>query len=333
MTQCKAITQSGEQCKRIANDSGYCYTHDPNTIKIKEHELVENNKKEEQRKQLLNQPRFSLRKGLIDISKTIQINDIDETLRNSLWNILYQNIFYRYDESKNDQFYNWERKDEFLDNFTESLWRDFFYSPLNLKPSSKATQLSAIFKKYNAYKWNEIYDFIEYVLNYVNSDNLNNAINDELSRKLSGYRFVGGVITDITSKQEIELLEETLNDDTFPAVKSHLRRALELLSDKQNPDYRNSIKESISAVESLAQAITGDPKATLGKALDKLEMCGKKIKIHPALRSAYSSLYGYTSDEGGIRHAMTSELNLSPEDAKFFLLICSAFINYVKSKL
>ncbi|MEM9817769.1 MAG: hypothetical protein AAF827_15380 [Cyanobacteria bacterium P01_D01_bin.6] len=48
----------------------------------------------------------------------------------------------------------------------------------------------------------------------------------------------------------------------------------------------------------MTKAITGSDKATLGAALRLLD-----IDLHPALRSAFSSLYGYTSDTGGIRHA------------------------------
>ncbi len=49
---------------------------------------------------------------------------------------------------------------------------------------------------------------------------------------------------------------------------------------EKNPDYRNSIKESISAVESLAKVISNDAKDSLGGALDKIK---GKIKLHPSL--------------------------------------------------
>jgi hypothetical protein len=138
------------------------------------------------------------------------------------------------------------------------------------------------------------------------------------------------VFTDITSEQEIEMLQQAIDASDFPAVSSHLKRALTLMSDKEHPDYRNSIKEYISAVESLAKTITGKPKATLGEALKILEVSGK---LHPALKSSFLNLYGYTSDEEGIRHAMLSEPNLTAYDAKFFLLSCTSFINYLKSKI
>ena len=109
-----------------------------------------------------------------------------------------------------------------------------------------------------------------------------------------------------------------------------MKSALEHLSRRGNPDYRNSIKESISAVESIAKEITDNPKATLGAALSKLE---RDQKLHPALKQGFSNIYGYTNDEGGIRHAMLEEPNLTASDAKFFLVSCASFINYLKSKV
>lgn len=156
------------------------------------------------------------------------------------------------------------------------------------------------------------------------------AVNNVLTRELSSFRFVGGIFTDVTDEQEIEMLDSAINSNDFPGVSAHLKRALELLSDRKSPDYRNSIKESISAVESIAQIITNKPKSTLGDALKILE---KSKKIHGSLKEGFSNIYGYTSDEGGIRHAMMEEPNLSNEDAKFFLLSCTSFVNYLKSKI
>jgi len=112
-------------------------------------------------------------------------------------------------------------------------------------------------------------------------------------------------------------------------IHAHLKRALDLLADRKSPDYRNSIKESISAVEAICNLIAGKKKATLGQALKKIE---DKVGLHPALKSAFSSLHGYTSNAEGIRHALLDEPNLSFEDAKFMLVSCSAFVNYLISK-
>lgn len=105
--------------------------------------------------------------------------------------------------------------------------------------------------------------------------------------------------------------------------------ALDMLADRSSPDYRNSIKESISAVESVAQIITGDSSATLGSALKVIE---RKGSMHPALKASLSSLYGHTSDADGIRHAMLEASSLSFINAKFMLVACRAFINYLIEK-
>lgn len=103
---------------------------------------------------------------------------------------------------------------------------------------------------------------------------------------------------------------------------------MKFLSDRDNPNYRNSIKESISAVEAICKIIAKDSKATLGKALDIIEK-SLKVSMHPALKVAFDKLYGYTSTTEGIRHALMDLPKLDFEDAKFMLVACSAFINYL----
>jgi shikimate 5-dehydrogenase len=117
--------------------------------------------------------------------------------------------------------------------------------------------------------------------------------------------------------------------DAYSPASEHLKQAVTLLARKPTPDYRNSIKESISAVEAICAAITGDPKTTLGQALKVID---KEAPLHGALRSAFEKLYGYTSDAQGIRHALMEEAKLEQEDAVFMLVACSAFVSYVIAK-
>lgn len=37
----------------------------------------------------------------------------------------------------------------------------------------------------------------------------------------------------------------------------------------------------------------------------------------------------YTSDEGGIRHAMLEEPNIGYDEAKYMAVACSAFVNFI----
>jgi hypothetical protein len=79
----------------------------------------------------------------------------------------------------------------------------------------------------------------------------------------------------------------------------------------------------------MCRLIVGQPKATLGQAIGKVK---DKVAIHPALEKAFDSIYGYTSDEDGIRHSLLDESVLDFEDAKFMLVSCAAFVNYLLAK-
>jgi hypothetical protein len=149
---------------------------------------------------------------------------------------------------------------------------------------------------------------------------------------MSAYRFIDGVLCEINSKEEVVEIQDALkNTGPFVPVKTHLKAAIGLMSKRDNPDFRNSIKESISAVESLCKIILKNDKTTLGQALKEIEA---KHSIPGSLKSAFSALYGYTSDEGGIRHALLeSGVAVELEEARFMLVTCSAFINYLISKL
>ena len=153
-----------------------------------------------------------------------------------------------------------------------------------------------------------------------------------MEREFSGYRFIDRIITPVSSQVEIEAISEALiSQDKFEGVSYHLREAMVKLSDKKAPDYRNSIKESISAIEALCREVTGEN--TLGKALKKLEVNG--IVINPQLKSGIENIYNYTNHkETGIRHALMESPNLPTfDDAKFMLVICSGFVNFVKGKM
>ena len=103
-------------------------------------------------------------------------------------------------------------------------------------------------------------------------------------------------------------------------IGNHLRAAEKHFADG---DYRQSVKESISAVEAKARLITGTT-ATLGAALKAL------VFTHKAFHDALDKLFGFTSDSSGIRHSLLeSKSVVSESEARFFLVVCSAFINFM----
>lgn len=185
---------------------------------------------------------------------------------------------------------------------------------------------------------NDVYDAVLTVIEYIaenahgsvlykgkfhKADALYNLI---FEQEYVGYRLINGQARPITDENEVRTIQETV-DTKYSEVNQHIGKALNFLSDRQAPDYANSIKESISAVERMCSIIIGK-NTTLNDALKKLEDNG--VVIHAALKRAFSQLYGYTSDASGIRHA--GELGGADstfEEAKFMLVSCCAFVNYL----
>ncbi len=108
----------------------------------------------------------------------------------------------------------------------------------------------------------------------------------------------------------------------------HLLKASEQIN---QGDWAESIKESIHAVESVARTIA--PKANnLKAALVNFEKTNGKL--HSALKTAIVKLYGYASDEHGIRHSLVdeTEANVGMDEAIFMLGSCASFASYLWRK-
>lgn len=273
---------------------------------------------------------FSKRQGLVPSTKLAQRESIDTDLRNSLWSLL--TLFY-WETYEQPAASDYGRSDYVarsnMQVLVSSLWLHYFKRPIDTIDQYWGDCLSKLRTYFFEATWNEVYDFVEFVAEYGDEtvkEKFFDLCNSYLERENSAYRFVGGMVSEITSEQEITEVESALaNTSPYAGAHAHLESALSHLSNKKSPDYRNSIKESISAVEALAKKLSKDESGTLGNILKELE---RSKKLHPALKSAFSSLYGYTSDAEGIRHALLEESNLTKADARFMLICCSAFINY-----
>ncbi|WP_312423325.1 AbiJ-NTD4 domain-containing protein [Anaerospora hongkongensis] len=272
--------------------------------------------------------RFSERCGFQSPRKTFQINDMDESLRALIWNDLTMCYWNIYKDGNLDDTRS-------VQSLVIEIWSSFLKKPIDDLSKLRTVAISQIRKYFFSCEWYEVYDFIEFIANNFDDDGeidqeFIDFCNCTLEKEMSGYRFVYNKIAPITSESEIKEVEEALyHFEKFRPVSIHIDAALRLMSDKENPDYRNSIKESISAVESACMIISGDSKATLGKALTIIE---KKHPLHGSLKASFDKLYGYTSDAEGIRHALLTESNLDLYDAKFMLVACSSFVNYLIAK-
>lgn len=230
-------------------------------------------------------------------------------------------------------------------NLEEYLWVYFLNErAANFSDGYKYHVVATVYIEDKSNAWYKKLDIIEKTIQYLRNFDAKNhkfysvasnfikLLNSAFERLNFAYRIINDEIVEITSEQEIKTIEIAI-DNSARNVKMHLNRALELYAQRPEGDYRNSIKESISAVEAFCREKTGEN--TLGKALNKLEQNG--IVFPAVLKQAFDKLYAYTNQpDSGIRHALMDDSGAyAPvgEEALFMLVSCSAFINYLGSKL
>lgn len=254
---------------------------------------------------------FSRRQGYIKANE-FQRESLSDDLRILIWNEVYKYM----DKHTGSDFFK----------FAKFLWDDYLKNPADNFPYGYyGPDYSFIKEHIFSDEWYLVLDICE-IMNFFFKD-FGKKLNKIFEYENFAYRFVDRHIVEITSEEEIKEIENAINNGTNP-IKNHLSQALKLLSDKKSPDCRNSIKESISAVEAFIKIKTGE--STLGRGLKSLEKNG--VYLNPILKDALEKLYGYTNAEGGIRHSLMDASSISQADAKFMMIQCSAFINYMKAK-
>lgn len=270
-------------------------------------------------------PTFSERAGYTPTRVAIQHESLDDGTRLDLWNT----IFTLNGISSEHQAYT------FLDSLVSNLWDKRLRRPKDEQPRDERVW-SLIKETILTGTWLEALDTVDAYMRFVTAfeddapAGLRNLtlelLNGVFDRNLVDCRFVDGLLVQIGDKVDVEAVASALeSSDQFGGARQSIRRAAELLSDRQKPDYLNSIKEAISAVESVVMSVTGE--STMSSGLRKLKNNG--VDVHPALEQAWIKMYGWTSDADGIRHAAIEEAAGSPRLARYMLVACSAFVTYL----
>jgi hypothetical protein len=117
---------------------------------------------------------------------------------------------------------------------------------------------------------------------------------------------------------------EILNDSLAPVRTQWLKAKNFIVSN--NPDFENSIKESINSIESTLKILLNKPKHTLGKLV-------KHESIDKDIQKLIDMAYGLLSNKDFIRHGGVQEQIINKEEAEFFLEFAAISIIYIKEKL
>ena len=275
---------------------------------------------------------FSDRNSIKPISKIMQVDSLTDDTRIVLFNTL-SNVL-------NHQIKNIGYDEDILCKImTEELFNEVYYDRYHNNFDSLMADILEMFKTES---YDVILTMIEFICSmvyetyedYSNRTHyclLNNyydtfkVMNVAFEDEYIGYRFVEDRIVKITNDEEIKAIEES-NSTPFDEVNKSISKSISFLSESSNKDYKNAIKEAIIAVEQLFNIILETNGLTLTNALGQI--CDK-IHIDINLKESIKNLYKYTNEVNGIRHGNNKNSDeISFDEAKYVLLICSATINY-----
>ena len=262
---------------------------------------------------------FSERMGFTQ-PKPVQIHKLDRDARTALYNA-YLDMCREFSVYGNEKF--------------EHAVATRFLKMVAHSPDDEIRE--EIYNTFFHHAWHRPFAFVEFLYrifiipaesvlygNVSGRDSLFSAkINQALKQENVGWRFSKGLFVSVQTEEEQETIERAMAAP-YDGAHEQIRRAVSLFSARPDPDYANSIKDSIGAVESICKEITGKEKFS-----DAVNNLG--ISMHPAFQRAAKQLYGFTSDDAGIRHAATGEppLQVNQATARYMLIVCSAMVNFI----
>ena len=270
---------------------------------------------------------FSQAQGYEELPTPLKLEELPAEARTHIWN-----VFYAFIENTKASFRTvggmWEQilltKHVRHDNFTLDEWDNSFeHHRRSLRHSIQNLP------------FNKVFDLIQFVIRHPMCPP---EFIDAMKRTFASCRLAykidttnpPTIIPSVTEAEGNTIVEslQLLHRAGLEGSASHLRKASEYINSN---DWAGSIRESIHAVESVARQLDPKSSGTLRGALAALE---NRQALHPALKEAFTKLYGYTSNEQGIRHALLdrSSANVGIDEAVFMLGACAPFASYLWRK-
>ncbi|ESZ09337.1 hypothetical protein NKH47_12440 [Mesorhizobium sp. M1060] len=172
----------------------------------------------------------------------------------------------------------------------------------------------------------QIFGVIQALVRLDGSSSFGAAIAHVLESERSAYRLLeGDTLVPVGSSQEAETIVQALRvskSSGLAGAHTHLKEAASHLS---NGNFADSIREGIHAVESTVRSLTGKDKLS-----DALEELAKRRPIHGSFKRGIMQLYGFGSDEPGIRHPLleSGDAAVTEEDAMLVLGICASLVTF-----
>ena len=120
-------------------------------------------------------------------------------------------------------------------------------------------------------------------------------------------------------------VQAKLGAPRYAAAAEHFSKAIAFLTGPSQ-DLANSAKEVTLAVESLAMLVTGRTKGTLGDCIKDLRSRGD---LSAPLDRAFEALWGYASEEPGVRHGKPSPPSLAERDVTLVVNLAASAVLFL----
>ena len=275
---------------------------------------------------------FSQRYGYESLPEPMRLEQISSDLRRRTWNTTRSFLL-----ENRTLVYNQFCFNERVSRIAERVLGDFFRKPEDEINTEYKHALNAFREVIISSDFNRVLDFVEIM---VNDHGVSSGYADKVRCLFEHYG--AAYRLDMSQRprrffphgskeqaDETQRAIETLRESSMEGAATHLREAAAHINARQ---FSDSIVDSIHAVESVARAIDSKASRTLGPALNSLEKLG--LLKHRALKDAFVKLYGYTSDEEGIRHALVEKArpDVGLDEAIFMYGACASFAAYLTGK-
>lgn len=175
----------------------------------------------------------------------------------------------------------------------------------------------------------DLFDLVEFLVRHRGCSNvLKHELADAFVSARAAYRIVDNqYIAAIGTEEQAAAFERAIAETDAKNATTARKQLIAAGVALRNGDWAGSVRESIHAVEAVAVRLAPGTD-TLGAALKVLEQRGH---LHGGLKAAFGKLYGYSSDEEGVRHALVfgEEAKVDETDALFMLGACASFVSYL----
>ena len=277
---------------------------------------------------------FSQAYGYEELPQPLKIEEISDRARARLWSLLYGYVDSESKRSEDIWDYGVYRVSGSWRAILRFLHVEHYECALDEFDDSMRKFTDEYKQKFRSGRFNEVFDLLLAIMRHPECpEGFIRLVS--VAFKESRLAYVVDTSSPVTiypatTREEGEaILQATadLSNAGLSGAVNHLRKAADCIRQGDPP---GAVRESIHAVESTARSL--DPKAnTLKPALRSLEAAGG---LHPALKEAFSKLYGFASDEQGIRHALidSPQANVGQDEAVFMLGACASFSSYLARK-